>query len=512
MLQRIWASARGQKPEGSSFSRFGLLGDPGLFWAALPEAHHRVWVLPEGDQVALAALLGMAWANGLRVCLVADGVSAREQLEQWCPAAASAFRSQLPADSTGEIKAGPDAGTLLAAWRREQVRFAEGLEALCQTRFGALNALEVAITLAEWSRETGPGPFQWRDKTGLALDYAAYQDALHFFRQARHWREGLQLRRLAGAMEIRLEAFQSRNEGEIARAIASRLAELQQLIRDFEQVAHRLHGLLRNRSVVGESRREAFGRLPLQGLDPEARRESGLPDWHAQWKSWETAFLGDRWLQHFHGLQSLSLDGTARELEQLHEQLTLLSLWPAAISAAAGAQSWLDAQDPHLASWLDGGLRILDGHQEQALSAWYLSGWLEQAVGPALWESLYETAERRDLENQLRQRALATALRSGAGQAPLWRTARPEECVQIDGEVLIYWHCQPTVLPEHSLQMLPRVAAPLPPEYLRLVDGLRQESWTTGCLPFAHNDGARLWESGYYRERPPAIRSAQSPV
>lgn len=484
MLQNIWSSKKDKgKERRGPFLAYSVFGDPATRFEQLPDRHHPIWTCTSGEHTDFRMLLGMAWLNQFPVHVITADDSRRDQVVRWVEEARQDVLI-IPAVTmagSDKIPTGQSFADTLNAWRQEWEGFQRAIRQLSDTRFGVINALEVAHSLLRLHEEVGRLPFTWVDRTNLAWTPEEFQELLRLCRTSQVPPRILALQRMAQRMDIHLPALLNWPEHALERALTDRMDRLSSLIGDYELILFRLRVLLLQTSTGEQAVEKMLRRSTVLGLEETLRHRSGLTPWMSTLQLFEQELISDGWFQDFKGFQGISLEEIDRELRSLDTRLRVLREW--ADQWSEGARSQVRSKDipAHLREVTDRVSGLQDPALETSLTFWYLNGWLEKAIPSPIWLQLEETPQRTELARMLaiwvrHTLAALTQVRDkrNAAYVPFQATVAPAPPPQESG-IFLYWNVEPSDTKEDMFHFPARRQPAIPLDYLRLQQDLKTD-------------------------------------
>ncbi len=501
MINRIFPSGK-KKPAVPplTYLPFSLFGDPASLFLTLPEAEVHRWALPAVTHSRLRMAMGMAWLNGRRVRIHARGQGLSEAVQAWASGSHSdAAILLMPQEGKYLPSPTADLSRVVRQWQEETRRFYGALHQIRDIRFGVIDALEAAFTLIRLHPSVETLPFGRTGRKDMAWTPEEYEGLLQSLDEARKQAHGLEAIGWAEAHRIHLDALEPWTLSALQSALDDRLDRLEGFIRHYEKSLFRLYHLSNPREEAGTS----LPRVSLTGLEAGVYHRSGLDTWLPAFRLFEQELISDGWLYPFRGLQSISLEETGRELNRLYERLHHLRQHAGMYLEASACRRWLEGQPPVIRHWMEAAPRIARLDLQTPLTYWYVHGWLEQAVPPAIWHDLAETGERRHLSLSLpaliaqRCRALVDNGHLPRDPEDWWEIRESGDSgIPQDGTVDLYVSSNEDALPENAFVLTPYEEPVLSLEYLRLQQApLTEPGYDSLSLPYPLCMLESLWEA-----------------
>ncbi|MCO6485688.1 MAG: hypothetical protein J5I41_07915 [Saprospiraceae bacterium] len=501
MINRIFPPGK-KKPAVPplTYLPFSLFGDPASLFRSLPASDHHPWALPAVTHSRLRMAIGMAWLNGRRIRIHTAGQGLSEAVRAWATGCTGDAALLLQPQKDNDLPAlSADLVRVVRKWQEETRRFHEALQQVSDIRFGVIDALEAAFTLIRLHPSVETLPFGRTGRKDMAWTPEEYEGLLRSLDEARKQAHGLEAIGWAEAHRIHLDALEPWNLSALQSALDDRLDRLEGFIRQYEKSFFRLYHLSNPREEAGTS----LPRASLTGLEAGVLHRSGLDTWLPAFRLFEQELISDGWLYPFRGLQSISLEETGRELNRLYERLHHLRQHAGLYLEASACMRWLEGQPPVIRHWMEAAPRIARLDLQTPLTYWYVHGWLEQAVPPAIWHDLAETEERRQLSRSL-PALMAQRFRVLVDNGHLPRD--PEEWWEIreggdsgvprEGTVDLYVSGNEEGMPENAFVLTPHEQPVLSLEYLRLQQApLTEPGYDPLSLPYPLCALEALWEA-----------------
>ncbi len=509
MLKRIWDGKRQSGTQPSRpFQGYSLFGDPAQRFTETPNTQTSNWHLPGSDPVLLRMVLGIAWLNHLPIRIIVPNVMQANQASRiaqeavsWVQEMVSQENNLIPEKSNHLLPLS------LSTWKSTIDEFTNALKTIQQTKFGSINAYEVAQTLLRLYPGRDGHPFHWFDEHSLQHTPEEYHEIYQTLEAARPRRPALLNRSLLSWLDINPLALSSWTSVTLRTAVHDHIQQLEALIKMYETCLFDLRQHLKkspkyatNQTPSGHS--NLLHRLTLGTLDADALATSRLPHWQRSYQLFEHDLLSSGLFAQYKGMQAISLEETAKELDMLLRRLRLIEESLEPLLEAALAFSWLQEVPSPIRKLLQSSAHLLTSTNQDNMTFWYLFSWLEQAIPHDVWKALDETPDRKNLCQQLPIQTLAWFL-SGSGLTASksdtqmdWtlhegQPSLPPETNTVD----LYWGLMPDTTVTKYFTFQHREESRLPMEYARLLQMLDQEPWSEfHALPYPLSTMSCLWE------------------
>jgi hypothetical protein len=509
MLNRIWD---GKRQTGKSASRpfqsYSLFGDPTQRFADTPQDHNPNWHLPGSDPALLRMVLGVAWLNHLPVRIVVpNGYQAQQatrivqEAVSWVQEMVAKEKSLLPDHSNNQFPLS------LSAWKSTTHDFTNSLKTIQLTKFGSINSYEVAATLLRLYAGLDSHPFHWLDDSSLLYTPEEYQEIYQVLESAVPRQEALLNRPLLSWLDINPKAVSNWTSVTLRTAVKEHTCQLEELIKMYETCLFDLRQHLKkiskhnkNQSFTSDSK--ILSRLTLGTLDADALAASRLPHWQRSYHLFEHDLLSTGWFAQYKGMQAISLEETAKELDMLLRRLQLIEHSLDPVLEAALAFAWLQELPSPIRKLIQSSAHLITSNNQDNMTFWYLFSWLERAIPAEVWKTLEETPERKDLCQLLPKQAIAWFL---SGTNAQFSSSDPQlHCTIHEGQPAtppfsstldLYWGMSPDPVITDYFAFTQLEEPRLPMEYARLLQMLDQEPWAEfHALPYPLSAMHCLWE------------------